>query len=290
MQSCSLIAKSEYWRDKKGGQPMPYMMRENRQQIYYEDYGKGPETIVLLHAWGLSSRAWDSNVNEFVKAGYRVITLDARGCGRSDKDFVTMTLDALAGDVVALLESLEIEAAVVNGWSMGGAVAVMVAELLGNRCRGLVLTAAATPVYTRKPGIELGIKQEDFQQIVSALEADRPSVLQNLAQGCVAPNSNQMLTNWIWHIFMESSASALDLLLDLANVDQRDTLKTLDLPVLACIGTQDTLIDPDICRSVSQFHEDTTAVEFMESSHSPPLEESTKYNEAVLGFMSNVWN
>lgn len=269
---------------------MPYITRENGRQIYYEDYGNGPETIVLLHAWGLSSRAWDSNVSEFVKADYRVITVDARGCGQSDKDFVTMTVAALAGDVVALLESLDIEATVINGWSLGGAVAVIVAELLGSRCRGMVLTAAATPIYTQKPGIELGATAEEFQQIVFALEADRPAVLHNLAQGCVTQSSNQMLANWIWHIFMESSASALELLLDLATIDQRDTLKTLDLPVLTCVGAHDTLVAPAICRSVSQFHEDTTTVEFMQSSHSPPLEESTKYNETVLNFMALVWN
>ena len=77
---------------------MAVIQREGSRQVYYEDYGEGSNAIVLIHAWGLSCRAWDSNTQALVKAGFRVIALDARGCGQSDKDFDTMTLTAVADD------------------------------------------------------------------------------------------------------------------------------------------------------------------------------------------------
>jgi pimeloyl-ACP methyl ester carboxylesterase len=264
---------------------MAVIQREGSRQVYYEDYGEGSNAIVLIHAWGLSCRAWDSNTQALVRAGFRVIALDARGCGQSDKDFDTMTLTAVADDVAAIIDTLELTAVVLNGWSFGGAVAVIAAEKIASRCKGLVLTAAATPIYTQKPGLALGSSQEDFEQIIAALAVDRPAVLQNLAQGCVSEHSDAELVPWLRGLFMESSPSASALLAELGEVDQRAALEQLDCPILSCVGKQDTLVDPDICRSVDQFNGNTTTIEFELSGHSPPLEEATKYNLHVVEFL-----
>ena len=106
---------------------MAVIQREGSKQIYYEDYGQGPSAVVMVHAWGLSCRAWDSNTRALAQAGFRVVAIDARGCGQSDKDFDTMTLEAVADDVVALVEALKLTDVVLNGWSFGGAVAVIAA-------------------------------------------------------------------------------------------------------------------------------------------------------------------
>ena len=153
---------------------MAVIQREGSKQIYYEDYGQGSSAVVMIHAWGLSCRAWDSNTRALAQAGFRVVAIDARGCGQSDKDFDTMTLEAVADDVVALVKELKLTDVVLNGWSFGGAVAVIAATKLASRCKGLILTAAATPIYTQKAGLELGSTQEDFEQIVAALAVDRP--------------------------------------------------------------------------------------------------------------------
>jgi len=264
---------------------MAVIHREGSKQVYYEDYGQGSSAVILIHAWGLSSRAWDSSTQALTQAGFRVITLDARGCGQSDKDFDTMTLESVADDVVAIVEELNLTEVVINGWSFGGAVGVIAATKLATRCKGLVLTAAATPIYTHKPGLELGSTPEAFDQIVEALAVDRPGVLQNLAHGCVSDQSETDLIAWLWGLFMESSPSATSLLAELGEVDQRATLGQLTCPILSCVGAQDALVDPQICRSVAQFNPHTTVKEFSLSGHSPPLEEPVQYNLAMVAFL-----
>ena len=267
---------------------MAVIQREGSKQIYYEDYGQGSSAVVMIHAWGLSCRAWDSNTRALAQAGFRVVAIDARGCGQSDKDFDTMTLEAVADDVVALVEELKLTNVVLNGWSFGGAVAVIAATKLASHCRGLILTAAATPIYTHKAGLELGSTQVDFEQIVAALAVDRPTVLQNLAQGCVSEHSNPELVSWLWGLFMDSSPSATSLLAELGEVDQREALGQLNCPILSCVGSHDVLVDPAICRAVADFNASATIAEFDLSGHSPPLEEPTKYNLEVVGFLETA--
>lgn len=68
---------------------MAYLDREQAQAIYYEDHGTGGDAIVLVHGWGTGVRAWDYNLGALIDAGFRVVALDHRGCGQSDKDHRT---------------------------------------------------------------------------------------------------------------------------------------------------------------------------------------------------------
>ena len=98
---------------------MAYLQRDAGQRIYYEDNGSGDSAILLIHGWGMSLRLWDYTMPTLLKAGYRVITIDHRGCGQSDKEFSDMGIAAIASDVSALVEKLDLRAVALNGWSLG---------------------------------------------------------------------------------------------------------------------------------------------------------------------------
>ena len=66
--------------------------------VHYESYGQGESAILLIHGWGMSGRTWDHVVPPLVAAGHRVITIDHRGCGKSDMDFDDIGIKAIAGD------------------------------------------------------------------------------------------------------------------------------------------------------------------------------------------------
>ena len=124
---------------------MPYLITDDQRQIYFEHHlGQGAQRrlpVLLLHGWGMSTRVWDTTVPALLAAGHSVVAFDQRGCGQSDKDFRENTIAASARDAVALLKHLGIGKVVVNGWSLGGAVAVDAAGLLGANCAAVVLTA-----------------------------------------------------------------------------------------------------------------------------------------------------
>src|SRR5215472_7430700 len=81
-------------------------------EIYYEDHGAG-QPVVLIHGYPLSGRAWDKQVPALLRAGYRVITYDRRGFGKSSQPACGYDYDTFAADLHDLRD------AVLVGHSMG---------------------------------------------------------------------------------------------------------------------------------------------------------------------------
>jgi len=90
--------------------------------IYYETEGSGPP-LVLLHGWSGSLEYWrDFGYTRPLSESYQLILIDVRGHGRSDVPDVEEAYDTdlMAGDVIAVLDALNIEQAHFLGYSMGG--------------------------------------------------------------------------------------------------------------------------------------------------------------------------
>ncbi|GAC1386491.1 MAG: hypothetical protein NVS1B7_4660 [Candidatus Saccharimonadales bacterium] len=67
----------------------------NDVDLYYEDFGTG-EPIILIHGWPLSHSMWEQQVNRLVNAGYRVISYDRRGFGKSTQTWEGYNYDTFA--------------------------------------------------------------------------------------------------------------------------------------------------------------------------------------------------
>lgn len=261
---------------------------DETKSIYYEDLGAGDKALLLIHGWGMSSRCWDGVLKPLINSGLRVITMDHRGCGRSDHDFADLSIDAIAGDVVALVDALQVSSVILNGWSLGGAVATKAASLLGGRCTALVLTAGASPIYTQKPDLPLGGTAEDVAGVVAAMDDDRVTFLAGLAHAvCAKPISDAMLA-WMGNEFIASAARASSTLGELAHLDQRDLLLGMDIPVLSYICGKDGFVAPEISRWVAENHPRAQGIEFPESGHAPFIEERQDYLRTLIEFINAV--
>lgn len=106
------------------------------------DTGNGTP-VVFIHGFGASMYGWRYQLPVVVAAGYRVVVIDNRGFGFSDKPAHGYTNAAYAHLIVSLLDSLGIASAVLVGHSMGGAIAAEVALAHPDRVRGMVLIDAA---------------------------------------------------------------------------------------------------------------------------------------------------
>ncbi|MGC9516698.1 MAG: alpha/beta fold hydrolase [Methanomicrobiales archaeon] len=93
----------------------------NGIKIYYEDSGEG-NPLILLHGLSDSAQIWDIIKDKFID-NYRVITMDLRGHGRSDKPDSSYSISDLSNDLNCLLNLLKIEKTNILGFSLGGAVA-----------------------------------------------------------------------------------------------------------------------------------------------------------------------
>jgi pimeloyl-ACP methyl ester carboxylesterase len=115
--------------------------RHGGQKLAYEIYGEGSRNLVLLPGLLLPSRMHEPLANDLVERGNRVITLDLLGHGESDRprDMWRYSMPGFGRQVVALLDHLEIDQAVVGGTSLGANATLEVASLAPSRLRGMII-------------------------------------------------------------------------------------------------------------------------------------------------------
>jgi len=243
---------------------------------------------MLIHGWGTSSRVWDTTLASLQSADYAVLAFDQRGCGKSDKDFTQNSIGLGAEDAIAILKHLGIKRAVLNGWSLGGAIAVETASRLGRDCAGVVLTAAASPRYVQAPDYPFGGAPGSASATVGVMREDRANFFDALTKAvCATPQSTAMNT-WMWSLFMQTSPVADDSLAELDVLDQRAILGGIEAPVLGFVGAKDAVVAPDVCRSIAKYVKRCQLVEFENCGHAPFIEEGSKYRAALLEFLKGL--
>ena len=119
---------------------MPHF-RHDGQRIAYTEYGEGSRAVVLIHGLLLSQRMHAPLAEALAEGGNRAITIDLLGHGVSDRpvDMWRYSMTFFAEQVVALLDHLEIDEAVVLGTSLGANVTLEIASLAPERLRGMVI-------------------------------------------------------------------------------------------------------------------------------------------------------
>jgi pimeloyl-ACP methyl ester carboxylesterase len=114
----------------------------------WRSVGHGPP-LILINGYAGTSADWDPTFLGALAERFEVICPDNRGMGDSELGEEELTIAAMADDVVALMDALELEAAAVGGWSMGGYIAQAVAEGAPARVNALALldTHPGGPAY-----------------------------------------------------------------------------------------------------------------------------------------------
>src|SRR3954470_14723386 len=158
---------------------MPYITvgQENSSPItiHYEDVGSG-QPVVLIHGFPLSGRAWEKQERALLEAGFRVITYDRRGFGKSSQPSAGYDYDTFAADLDSLVRSLDLRAFDLAGHSMGGGeVARYLGKYGSDRVRRAVIIAGVPPYLLKTPQTPEGVPQEVFDEIATGLRTDRPA-------------------------------------------------------------------------------------------------------------------
>ncbi len=144
-------------------------------QIYYEDHGQGAP-VVLVHGYLLDGRSWEKQETALLAAGYRVITYDRRGFGASSRPSVGYDYATLAGDLAALLDTLDLRGAVLVGFCGGtGEVTRYLGTYGQTRVRAAVLLAPLPPFLPRTDDNPDGIDPAVLDEFLREVIADRPA-------------------------------------------------------------------------------------------------------------------
>ena len=175
---------------------MPYATNpDDGVRVYYESEGEGP-ALVLAHGATMNLTRWRSSGYDTEFGGdYRVVMIDARGHGRSDKphDPHLYVISKHVADVISVLDELEIERAHFCGFSMGGRTGYFLGRFAPERLRSLIIMGS-NPL-PREPSEHPGAEfQDGMEAYVASLERGggslapevRASMLANDARALVA--------------------------------------------------------------------------------------------------------
>jgi 3-oxoadipate enol-lactonase len=243
---------------------MPFATGPGGVRIHYEVHaepgaGAAGPAVVLVQGLGLSSRFWFDMPARLAGGPKprRVVVLDNRGVGRSDKPRGPYRMATLADDVAAVIEAAGVERAIVVGISLGGMIAQHVALRHPDKVAGLVLlaTTAGLP-YARPPTMRalatlLGLP-------IAGRFRTAPQVGRALARMLLSakdvPRARELLSEWPAAMRAEPMRPR-SYFAQLAAVATHSTgfrLRRLACPTVVVTGDEDILIPPKNSRMLAK--------------------------------------
>ena len=142
-------------------------------ELFVKDWGRG-RPVVLTHAWPLSSDCWDQHAVALVDAGYRVISYDRRGFGRSTQPAGGYNYNQFADDLAEVIAATGAKDATLVGFSMGGGEIVRYLSRHGAKNVIKVgLVASVVPGLAKGPNNPNGVEPAFFDGLKDNLRKDR---------------------------------------------------------------------------------------------------------------------
>ncbi|WZO96253.1 alpha/beta fold hydrolase [Isosphaeraceae bacterium EP7] len=255
--------------------------------LAYDDQGAGP-AVVLLHGYPFDRTTWSDQV-EALAGDYRLITPDLPGHGRSPAIPGTLTIDEMAEEVVALIESLQLPAPpVVGGLSMGGYVALAIAENNPELVRALLLLntrAGIDSPSTARGRKELATMVEEAGSPELAVRASLPKLF--------APATYQAkpeLVERMGRVMRGASAEGVAAAARGMAVrpDRTDFLGSIKVPTLVLAGEEDQLIPLEESRTMAAAIPGARFVVVPGAGHLAPLEQPERTNAALREFLGGL--
>ena len=261
-------------------------------QIYYEDRGTG-RPVVLIHGWPLSGGSWERQSFALLAAGYRVITYDRRGFGRSSAPSTGYDYNTLAGDLSQLIEELDLKDAAIVGFSMGGGE---VARYMGKYQQGRVtqccFMSSIAPALRKDGANPDGVDPKVFDGIKQKIEEDRFAFLQDFAKNFYnhsllssAHSSDALLQNF-FNVAALSSYQAMLFCVDSWLEDFRADVKAIEVPTLVIHGDSDKVVPLENSGSRMPALIPGASLHVIEGGpHGLNWTHATEVNKALLSFL-----
>jgi pimeloyl-ACP methyl ester carboxylesterase len=267
---------------------MPSISSLDGTRISYQEIGSGPP-LVLIPGINLDHAVWSTCIAR-LQGEFRVIALDLRGHGDSDKPAGGYSYATLAADVAALIGRLQVEDAVVVGWSFGGAVALRYAVEARTPPSGLVLVAAAVPRVVVADDWPRGISVEDAAAAIDReLSVEWPSARRAVLERMFVEAPDRQTLDWLWSLSIQTPPwVGVACRRTLYTEDLRAALPSLAVRTLIVHGMEDRIVPVASAEFAHAAIPDSRLVPLEDCGHAPPLEQPRVFNALLQEFLREV--
>ena len=252
----------------------------------YDDSGSGP-AVLFIHGFPLCRRMWHPQFQALTASGFRVVTPDLRGFGESDTPDGPYSIELFADDIVALLDHLAVEEAVVGGMSMGGYVLFNLLERYPARVRAacfITTRANADDEAGRERRLQLArevqkfgpqVVADSFEKLLFAEETpkERPKLVAEVYR---------------WMTANDSRGIAGGLLAMRERKDYTPLLSGFTVPALAIGAEEDKAAPPENARLIAAGVPNCRLAIIPQAGHMANLENPGAFNAALLEFLQGL--
>lgn len=274
---------------------MPTITTEDGAHIYYKDWGpRSGDVVTFSHGWPLNSDSWESQMLFLAERGYRCISHDRRGHGRSTQTWHGNEMNTYADDLAALMSYLDLKRATMIGFSTGGGE---VARYLGRhgtgRVRRVVLVGAVPPVMVKTKDNPGGLDMSVFDGIRKASLEDRSQLYKDLAAGPFFGGNrpgaqvSQGMRDAFWRQGLQAGhKNAYDCIKAFSETDFTEDLKKIDVPTLVIHGDDDQVVPIGAAaRRTVTLVKNARLIEYEGAPHGLTDTHKDRLNEDLLAFL-----
>lgn len=223
--------------------------------------------LVLLHGWGVNQGVWQTILAD-ITPGVQVMTLDIAGFGLAQQLPEPYNFDTVLAELATQVPANSL----VCGWSMGGLLAIALAERYPAKVRQLALVAA-TPCFLQQAGWP-GMKAVIMQQFAQSLQRDLAQTISRFlaiqAMGSATAKSDAAVLKQAITAFPQASAMALSAGLNfLSSQDLRQSFAALSQPLVGCFGALDSLVPAAVVPQLQKLQPQARFHVLAKASHAP---------------------
>lgn len=260
--------------------------------LYYEDHGTG-KPVVLIHGWPLSGASWEKQTAALLAAGFRVITYDRRGFGKSSQPATGYDYDTFAEDLHKLVTALDLHDVALVGFSMGGGeVARYIGKHGTDRVSKAAFISAVPPFLLKTADNQSGVEQGVFDGIKQAIAADRPAFLSQFLQNFynVDKLGGKLISDEYvrlsWNVAVGASPKSTLDCVTAWYTDFRKDLPKVDVPALVIHGDADRIVPIDASgRRTHELVKGSRLVVVQGAPHGLLWTHADKVNTELLSFL-----
>jgi pimeloyl-ACP methyl ester carboxylesterase len=248
---------------------------------------EGP-ALLLIHGFPFDRAMWRFQVAPLTAAGYRVVVAELPGFGRSEvvgrQEDPLDSVDAMARELLRLLDRLRIPKVVPIGFSMGGYVALAFAALAKDRLSGLVLIdtraeADSEEARKKRDAAIADVQAHGTRGLAMAMMANQLTEATRASERLLAEEVRSMMLRQP----KATVAAALKAMRD--RPDRRDLLPSLDCPVLVLVGDQDRVTPLDSAKTMLGASRKGELNVIEGAAHLTPMEQPDDVNEALVDWL-----